>query len=414
VVRAKGPEPVRRVRSVTSLLHRCCEHAIVDHVRKHARDRRTRHIAQAEEHADSTIPINRSSTPMRIAETADVGATHRSVLVSFVVNCAETLALGVAAWLTGSVALRAQTAANFADVVVQVFLLIGVLSSVRPPNETHPLGYGRERFFWSLFAALGIAVGGSGFALDEAVRSALHPSAVESYPVAYLVLAVTVMLDALVLPVALRPLRKQAAERHLSLRAHLRRNTDPALTTVAVSGGCAVIGGVLAAAGLVVSQVTGSPTPDTIASALIGLLLLIASVLLLGVTRELLSGRSVPLPMVRQMSGLVAAQPGVVDVPDLFAIVVGPSSLIVNGDVTFDDDLDTPALEQTIMRSAAALRERWPSVKYVYLTPVPTARPRRFVQPSSRAVGGRSNPAQSMSKFAHDAIEWLGERIRPR
>ncbi len=61
--------------------------------------------------------------------------------------------------VTGSVALRAQTAANAADVAVQVFLLIGVLSSVRAPDQTHPLGYGRERFFWSLLAALGIFLG---------------------------------------------------------------------------------------------------------------------------------------------------------------------------------------------------------------------------------------------------------------
>jgi Cation efflux family len=86
-----------------------------------------------------------------MAETAKGGTTRRSVLV---VDCAETLGLGVAAGVTGSVALRAQTAVNAADVAVQVFLLIGVLSSARPPDQAHPLGYGRERFFRSLLAAL--------------------------------------------------------------------------------------------------------------------------------------------------------------------------------------------------------------------------------------------------------------------
>jgi cation diffusion facilitator family transporter len=322
-----------------------------------------------------------------MAETTDLGATHRSVLVFLAVNCAETLALGVAAWVTGSIALRAQTAANSADVAIEVFLLIGVLSSARPPDETHPLGYGRERFFWSLFAALGIFVGGSGLALEETVRSALHPSPVDHYPIAYLVLATTVALDAFALEIALRPLRKQAAGRGISLRTYAQRSTDPAAITVVVAGGCAVVGAIAAAAGLVVSQATGSATPDTVASALIGLLLLVASVLLLRTNRDLLSGRGVPLPMLREMCRIVAAQQGVVDVPDLFAVVVGPSSLVVNGDVTFADDLNVPAVEQTIMRSAAALRERWPSVKYVYLTPVPQARPRRAVRSRARTVG---------------------------
>jgi divalent metal cation (Fe/Co/Zn/Cd) transporter len=157
--------------------------------------------------------------------TNDDGTTRRSVLVSLAVNGAETVALGAAAWVTGSVALRAQTAANAADVAVVAFLLIGVLSSARPADESHPLGYGRERFFWSLFAALGIFVGGAGLALEGAVSSALHPSPVGQYSIAYLVLATTVALDALALLIALRPIRLEAARRRISLRAQAQRRS---------------------------------------------------------------------------------------------------------------------------------------------------------------------------------------------
>ena len=324
-----------------------------------------------------------------MAETTKSGTTRRSVLVSFVVNGAETLGLGVAAGVTGSVALRAQTAANAAEVAVQVFLLIGVLSSVRPPDQTHPLGYGRERFFWSLLAALGIFLGGGVLGLDEAVHAALYPSAIHSYLVAYLVLATTVVLDAFALEIGLRPVREQAADRGVSLRDYLRRSTDPASTTVVVGGGCSVIGGITATAGLVLSQVTASPAPDTVASALIGLLLVVASVLLLRTTRDLLSGRGVPPPMLREMSQVIAEQAGVVDVPDLFAIVIGPSSLVVDGDVTFADDLNVPAVEQTILHCIHVLRERWPKIKYVYLTPVGQARPTRASRSGALAVDGK-------------------------
>src|ERR1700683_4802395 len=229
-----------------------------------------------------TAVRSRSSRTGRVpgmAGTAKSETTRRSVLVSFVVNCAETLGLAVAAGVAGSVALRAQTAANAADVAVQVFLLIGVLSSVRPPDQTHPFGYGRERFFWSLLAALGIFLGGGVLGLDEAVHAALHPSAVHPYLVPYRVLVTTVVLDAFALQVGLRPVREQAARRGISLRDQLGRSTDPASPTVVVAGGCSVIGGVTATAGLVLSEVTRSPAPDTVASALIGLLLLLASVL---------------------------------------------------------------------------------------------------------------------------------------
>jgi cation diffusion facilitator family transporter len=309
--------------------------------------------------------------------TTDDGTTRRSVLVSLAVNAIETVALGTAAWATGSVALRAQTAANAADLAVIAFLLIGVLSSDRPADESHPLGFGRERFFWSLFAALGIFVGGAGLSLQAAASAALHPSPVDHYAIAYLVLAATVALDAFALVIALRPIRLQAAGRGISLRAQAQRSTDPAAMTVVVGGTCAVVGAVAAATGLVASQVMGNVAPDTVASAFIGLVLLVASVILLRTNRALLLGRGVPLQMLREMRAIVAAQQGVVAVPDLFAVVVGPSSLIVDGDVTFADDLTVPGVEEAIAHSAAALRERWPSINYVYLTPVSQARSRR-------------------------------------
>jgi cation diffusion facilitator family transporter len=323
--------------------------------------------------------LGRWNLPMsrKMLLVSGFGATHWSVLLFVAVNCGETLALAVAAWVTGSVALVAQSAANAAELGVGLFLLIGVLRSNRPPDEAHPLGYGRERFFWSLFAALGIFIGGGGLALDQAVRSVLDPSTIDSYTLAYVVLATTIALDALALDVALRPLRQGAAGRGISLRNAMQRSTDPAIITVIVGGGCAVIGGFLAAVGLVVSQMTGSAIPDTVATALIGLMLLVAAVLLLETNRDLLTGRGVSRPMLREMRQIIAAQEGVVDVPDLFAVVIGPSSLIVDGDVKFADALNVPAVERTIKTAAAALRERWPSIEYVYLTPVPEARSRR-------------------------------------
>jgi cation diffusion facilitator family transporter len=319
-----------------------------------------------------------TSRPKR--RLSGIRTTHGSVLFYLVVNVGETLALAAAGWVTRSGALFAQSAANAAEVGVGVFLLIGVLTSNRPADETHPLGYGRERFFWSLFAALGIFVGGGGLALEQAVSSALNPSTIDSYPVAYIVLAASIALDGLSLAVALRPIRRRAARKGSSLRDEVRRSTDPAVVTVVVGGASAVIGGLIAAVGLVASEMSATAMPDTVATALIGFLLLAASVLLLRTNRDLLTGRGVPRRMLVEMRRIIAAQEGVVDVPDLFAVVIGPSTLIVDGDVTFADTLTVPAVEQSIRSAGAALRERWPSIEYIYLTPVHEARARRATQ----------------------------------
>ena len=304
-------------------------------------------------------------------------ADQRSVRVGLAVTVAETLALAAAARATGSTALLTQTATSLADVAGSVFLLIGVISSRRVADHRHPLGYGRERFFWSLLAAVGVFVGGFGVALAETVHAWTDPRAPGSFLVGYAVLAVVLALDGVGLAAGLRPLLRRAADRQLSVVDLLWRGTDPAATTVVLTNAAGVSGGVLAAAGLAVSHLTGSPVADTVAGALIGLVLLATSIVLLHTNRELLTGRGLSLGEITRMRDVVRQQAGVEAVPDLFAVFVGPATLMVAGDVIFEDTLDVPAVEAAIVTAAAVLRKGWPAIAYVYLNPVAAARARR-------------------------------------
>jgi len=317
--------------------------------------------------------VRSAAAPPRSPATAD----HRTVWVGLGVTVAETLALAVAARATGSTALLTQTATSLADVAGSVFLLIGVISSSRVADQRHPLGYGRERFFWSLLAAVGVFIGGFGVALAETVHAWSAPRAPGSFLVGYAVLAVVLALDGVGLTAGFRPLLRRAADRRLSVVDLLWRGTDPAATTVVLTNAAGVTGGVLAAAGLAVSHLTGSPVADIVAGALIGLVLLATSIVLLHTNRELLTGRGLPLAEITRMGDVVRRQPGVEAVPDLFAIFVGPATLMVDGDVIFEDTLDVPAVEVAIVTAAAALRQGWPAIAYVYLNPVAAPRARR-------------------------------------
>lgn len=299
------------------------------------------------------------------------------MLIGLFVAVAQTVALAVAADVTRTVALRTQTVTSVVDVAVGVFLLLAVLRSDRPADDRHPLGYGRERFFWSFIAAGGIFIGGVGAAGSETIRSAIHPEPAGHFLVGYLVLAVVIVLDVVALLAGLKPLRRGARERELSLPRFLWTGTDPAVTTVFVSSAAGLLGAVLAMVGIAVREVTGWATVDIIASALIGLVLLVASALLLHTSRELLTGRGVAPDMIDAMRGVIESQPGITEVTDLFAIVVGPASLILAGDVVLEDDLDVRRLEATIVAAAAALRARWSSITYLYLNPVGEQRERR-------------------------------------
>ena len=318
----------------------------------------------------SLVPVPRRLRP------AAASTSRRSVVVGMLVAVGQTVALAVAAYSTASAALMTQTVTNLADVAVGGFLLIAVVSSNRPADDLHPLGYGRERFFWSFVAAVGIFVGGFGAAAVETIHTALDPAPTGSYGIGFAVLGVVVVLDAVALVVALRPLERQSHRVGVPQRTLLWRGSDPAVTTVVLSSAAGLVGGVVAALGLAGTSWSGSPWPDVVASALIAALLLLTSVVLLRTNRELLTGRGLPQSELELMRGLIAECVGVVSVPDVFAVVVGPSLLIVDGDVVFDDDLDVPDVEAVIVGAAAGLRERWPAIAYGYLNPVAAARPR--------------------------------------
>jgi cation diffusion facilitator family transporter len=278
------------------------------------------------------------------------------------------------------------------------FLLIGVVTGERPADARHPLGYGRERFFWSFVAAVGIFVGGFGAAAVETFHTIVNPRPTGSYLVGFVVLAAVIGLDAMALSVALRPLIRRARATRISPAALLWRGSDPAVTTVVLSSTAGLLGGLVAAVGLTITARTGLTWPDIVASAIIATLLLATSAVLLRTNRELLTGRGLPPAQTEMMRVLIAECAGIVAVPDVFAVVVGPSTVIVDGDVVFDDHLDVPQVEALIVTAATRLRARWPSVSFVYLNPVAAARPRNY---RSRLILTRREPRTTEAHARH-------------
>ena len=178
------------------------------------------------------------------------------------------------------------------------------------------------------------------------------------------------MLDGVSFRAALREAYRRSATQRRSLARYLRHTTEPATATELLGNGVAVLGGVLAILALGLTQATGSSVPDTVSSGAIGIGLVAAAVALTQLNRSLLTGRGLPQRMLAAMRSVVAAQHGVVDVPELLGIVVGPSAFVLEGDVTFEDDLAVTDVEAIVASAISELRARWPEVRYVYLTPV--------------------------------------------
>ena len=298
------------------------------------------------------------------------GDSLRTVVVALAVNLLIALAKGGAAAVSGSSALAAEAGHSVADTMNELLLIVALKRSRRPPDETHPFGYGAERFYWSLLAAVGIFVAGGLTAIWEGVRQLQHPRELEAIGVGYAVLAVSLVLDATSWRTAYRQLRSESRGRGLSLRTYLRRSSDPTATTVFYEDSAGVIGVLLATAGLALHQVTGSAVPDALASIAVGVLLVVVAFRLAQRDRELLTNQSASRVIVDGVRRLLLAEPGVVGVPRLEVLVVGPRTYLITGDLAVDGSQSGDRVTELIGKLRTRLRGE-PGVAGVYLSPVP-------------------------------------------
>src|SRR3954469_4546625 len=187
----------------------------------------------------------------RMAEqVVDKDGSFGTVLVAGGANLAIAVAKLVAGALTGSSALLAEGGHSVGDTVNQLFLLTALTRSKKPADVQHPFGYGMERYFWSLLAAVGIFVLGAGFSIYEGIHSLRHPEPVTDALVAFVVLAVSFLFEGTSWVKAIVQLRQEAGERRVGLFRHMFTTPDPTAKTVAFEDTAALIGLLLAAGGL--------------------------------------------------------------------------------------------------------------------------------------------------------------------
>ncbi len=267
-----------------------------------------------------------------------------TVLVAFGANLLIAVAKTGAALLTGSASLVAEAAHSWADTGNEIFLLIADRRSRRPADPSHPFGYGREAYVWSLFAAMGLFVAGGAISVWHGVQELIHPESASDFLIGYIVLAVSFLLEGTSFLQSVRQAKPEAESMQQDLIDHVLATSDPTLRAVFAEDSAALVGVLLAAAGLGLHQLTGSPIPDAIGSILIGLLLGVVAIVLINRNRRFLVGQEAD-PEVRAAAirALLAA-PEVARVTYLRLEVVGPRMIFVTGDVDLTGDDPEPRL----------------------------------------------------------------------
>jgi len=312
----------------------------------------------------------RADRPQPLELRDQASESLRTVLVAGSANLAIAVAKGVAALMTGSAAMLAETVHSVADTGNEVLLFIGVRRSARGPDEKQPFGYGQERYFWAFLAALGIFVVGGLLSIVEGLRSVLRPEPLESPWVAIAVLVTAMFFEGLSFRTARRQLRASARARRRSFVDQLRLSSDPSPSTVYLEDSAALIGLFLALVALVLHVLTGWAIWDTIASVAIGLLLLAVAWVLAQRSKALLLNESAPPDVLDRLHATVSSPDWVAEVRALNAVFVGPSQLLVLVTIAPVPALTRGAASELIDQ-ATALRQKllaYPTITHAAVT----------------------------------------------
>nr|WP_245861391.1 cation diffusion facilitator family transporter [Compostimonas suwonensis] len=252
-----------------------------------------------------------------------------TVLIAFLANLLVAVAKSVAATITGSASMLAEAAHSWADTGNEIFLIVADRRSARRKDEEHPLGYGREAYVWSLFAAVGIFTAGAVVSVFHGVQELFDPEPASDFVVAYVVLGISLVLEGFSFTQAFVQARRRAQLRGQGTLDHVLTSSNTTLRAVFAEDAAALIGLVLAAAGIALHQITGNAAFDAAGSILIGLLLAVVAIILIDRNRRFLVGAG-PTPEVRSRAGrMLLASPEIERVTYLHLEFVGPDRLFL-------------------------------------------------------------------------------------
>jgi len=311
----------------------------------------------------------------------------RTVLVALGAGLGVALAKAGAAVSTGSSALAAEASHSLADSANDVFLLVAQRRSNRPPSERHPLGHGREAYFWALIAACGAFFAGAAFSLRDGINELIHPSATTSFALAYVVLAISTVLDLVSIRQSAGQLITRGRLYSRSLIEESQVTSDPSLRAVFVEDAISVSGDVLAFVALGLNQITGSSVPQGVAAVLIGLALVRVSLRLVKRSHDFLVGVWVLTPGALEDSGdgltqpitpaeaerlqaFISAYPGVTGIRELLVNFLGPGRIWVVARVDIDDDLRGDQVESLVQGIESGMRRESGDIYRVDIVPI--------------------------------------------
>ena len=294
--------------------------------------------------------------------------SNRVILTALAANVGIAVAKFGAAAVTGSSAMVTEGVHSLVDSTNHVLLLYGTKRSRKPADAIHPLGYGRELYFWSFVVAMLVFTLGAGVSVYEGILHMLQPEPASDLPIAFAVLGVAGVLESWSTWEALKEFNLARGDKSM-LRALQDTKDAPTLIVLLENAG-AMAGLAIAAAGLGLAWVSGNPLWDGAASVMIGLVLGATACLLLVEAKGLLIGEAADPELVEAIRLCAQAHQGVVKVAEVLTVHQAPRMVVAVISADFDDAITAREVETIVRDIEAAVERTFPTVARVYVRPL--------------------------------------------
>lgn len=270
-----------------------------------------------------------------------------------------------AAAFTGSSAMLSEGIHSLVDTGNQVLLLYGIKRAAKPADEDFPFGYGKEVYFWSFIVAILIFALGGGISIYEGIKNLQHPEAISNPLINYIVLGLAMVFEGFAWWFAFREFARQKGK--WGYLEAIQRAKDPTIFVVLFEDSAAMLGLVVAFAGVALSQYTGILIFDSLASITIGLILVGTAIWLAYETKGLLIGESANHTVVQEIKAIVNDQPSIEHVNEVLTMHMGPDFILANISADFTDGETADQIESTIAAIDRAVKDSHPEIKRVFI-----------------------------------------------
>ncbi|TXR50046.1 cation diffusion facilitator family transporter [Phyllobacterium endophyticum] len=300
------------------------------------------------------------------APTAHAGS-KKVIYAAIIGNLLIAATKFIAAFFTGSSAMLSEGVHSLVDTGNGGLLLYGLRRASRPADITHPLGHGRELYFWSFVVALLVFAVGAGVSFYEGLIHIMEPEAVANPLVNYVVLGFAMLFEGASWTVALKEFR--AVKGKLGYVRAVRQSKDPSVFTVLFEDTAALLGLVIAFIGISAAQIFDMPQLDGVASIGISLVLATTAIFLARETKGLLIGESALPEMEQQILDIANSDPDVQRANGVLTMHMGPKQIFAGLSVEFEDRVQANEIEACVERLEAMLKKANPDIVTLFVKP---------------------------------------------